>query len=475
MKLVCFVNGHPHDNTIDEGLLGQEVMRLCISLCPELHSSNMVKELATPTDIPWELNNSIAIVGMACRYPGANSLEEFWKLLEAGLEGIRKVPEGRWTKENAFMRMDNMKNTEAGFLSCPIDTFDAKFFNTNAADMHYLDPQQRLSLRVVWEALEHAAIDPNALRNTLTGVFGGWWRNDYKEMLQMLGIVDQDFLRGYMGNALGPLTARISHFFELIGPSISTESGCSTSVAGVDMACDSLRNEQCNLAIAIGANLLIHPFSPAIMEGVLAPDGRCKTFDSSADGFGRAEGIGVLILKRFSDAVADGDRIWGLIRGSAIVQEGTSKSMGTPTVDVEARAMQLALERSGVNPDEVEFVETHGTGTPVGDPIEVAAIARAYSCRKGRSNVLTIGSVKTNIGHTESVCGIAGIQKAVLSMKHEVIPKHLHVKNLNPEIDLAAIPARLPLDPIPWKRRSGGKPRIAGVNSFGITGNKKSK
>ncbi|XP_021946548.1 phenolphthiocerol synthesis polyketide synthase type I Pks15/1-like [Folsomia candida] len=478
MKMVCFVNGHPHDQDVEpfrqRGVLEEEVMKLCVSLCPEIHSAKVVVNGPALDGqlVDWELHNSIAIVGMACRYPCANTIAEFWSLLANGLEGIRKVPEGRWTKDKAFIRMDNMGATEAGFLSCPIHTFDAKFFNTNAADIHYLDPQQRLSLRVVWEALEHAGLDPNTLRNTLTGVFGGWWRNDYKEMLQMLGIPDTDFLRGYMGNALGPLTARISHFFELMGPSFSTESGCSTSVAGVDMACDSLRSDACNLAIAVGANLLLHPFSPSVMEGVLAPDGRCKTYDASADGFGRAEGIGVLILKRFSDAVADGDTIWGCIRGSAIVQEGPSKSMGTPTVDVEAKAMELALERAGVDPNDVEFVETHGTGTPVGDPIEIAAVAKAYSRgSKGRTNVLTIGSVKTNIGHTESVCGIAGIQKSVLAMKHELIPKHLHLKNLNPDINLDAIPAQLPLEAVPWKRRpKGGKPRIAGVNSFGITG-----
>ncbi|XP_021946582.1 phenolphthiocerol synthesis polyketide synthase type I Pks15/1-like [Folsomia candida] len=478
MKMVCFVNGHPHDQDVEpfrqRGVLEEEVIKLCVSLCPEIHSAKVVVNGPALDGqlVDWELHNSIAIVGMACRYPCANTIAEFWSLLANGLEGIRKVPEGRWTKDKAFIRMDNMGATEAGFLSCPIHTFDAKFFNTNAADMHYLDPQQRLSLRIVWEALEHAGLDPNTLRNTLTGVFGGWWRNDYKEMLQMLGIVDTDFLRGYMGNALGPLTARISHFFELMGPSFSTESGCSTSVAGVDMACDSLRSDACNLAIAVGANLLLHPFSPSVMEGVLAPDGRCKTYDASADGFGRAEGIGVLILKRFSDAVADGDTIWGCIRGSAIVQEGPSKSMGTPTVDVEAKAMELALERAGVDPNDVEFVETHGTGTPVGDPIEIAAVAKAYSRgSKGRTNVLTIGSVKTNIGHTESVCGIAGIQKSVLAMKHELIPKHLHLKNLNPDINLDAIPAQLPLEAVPWKRRpKGGKPRIAGVNSFGITG-----
>ncbi|XP_035713812.1 reducing polyketide synthase swnK [Folsomia candida] len=298
--------------------------------------------------------------------------------------------------------------------------------------------------------------------------FQNRWRNDYQDMIQETGM-DIEYIRCYMGNSLGPLTARISHFFELIGPSISMESGCSTSIAGVDIACDSLRNEACDVAIAIGVNLLLHPFTPGLLEGFVAQNGRCKTFDAEADGFGRAEGVGVLILKRLSNAVSDGDRIWGVIRGSAIVQEVTSRSMGTPSVNVEAKAMQLALNRAGILPDDVDYVETHGTGTPIGRrPHRVAAIAKIYSSI--RREPLVIGSVKTNIGHTESVCGIAGIHKTVLSMHHNLIPKHLNFTQLNPEIDLAAIPAQLPLQAIPWERKNNGKHRIAGINSFGITG-----
>ncbi|XP_035712782.1 phenolphthiocerol synthesis polyketide synthase type I Pks15/1 [Folsomia candida] len=417
------------------------------------------------------LNDSIAIVGMAGRYPGANNMDEFWSLLENGRDGMSRVPEWRWTNENAVIMMDDVRKTEAGFLSCPVDKFDAKFFTTNQSDLGYLDPQQRLALKVVWEALENACIDPAKLRNTLTGVFGGWWRTDFKEMLHFQGINGTDFLRVYMGNALGPLTARISHFFDLIGPALSTESACSTSIAGVDMACDSLKNENCDYAIAVGVNLLLHPFPPAdgAMEGILSPDGRCKTFDSTANGFGRSEGVGALILKRFPDAISAGDRIWGLIRGSAIVQEGSSRSMGRPTVAVEAKAMQLALDRAGVDPNDIKFVETHGTGTPVGDPIEVAAIAQVYGGRNV-DDPLIIGSVKTNIGHTESVCGIASIQKTVLSMKYNLIPKHLHLKDLHPDIDIASIPAIIPIENVPWPSGGNSTPRIAGVNSFGFTG-----
>lgn len=223
--------------------------------------------------------------------------------------------------------------------------------------------------------------------------------------------------------------------------------------------------------LQVGVNLLLNPFSldGGIMEGFLAPDGRCKTFDAAANGFGRAEGAGVLILKRFPDAISNGDRIWGLIRGSAIVQEGTSRSMGTPTTAVEAKSMQLALDRAGVDPRDVKFIETHGTGTPVGDPVEVAAIAQVYGGRN-EDNPLIIGSVKTNIGHTESVCGIASIQKIVLAMKYSKIPKHLHFNQLNPNIDIASIPALIPVDQLPWRKNCYGRPRIAGINSFGITG-----
>ncbi|XP_035707663.1 mycocerosic acid synthase-like polyketide synthase [Folsomia candida] len=473
IKMICFLNGHPNEEldemgTVNKCVLTQDLKNFWNSIISTEEGNEKISQILRPTFTRQDPTCPIAIVGMACRYPGANSIKEFWNLLEQGLEGICKVPEGRWTKENSIILIENVRNTEAGFLSCPIDVFDAKFFNTNSADMALLDPQQRLSLRVVWEALEDAGIDPNSLKNSLTGVFGGWWRNDYRDIIQEVGVNDTDFLRCYMGNALGPLTARISHFFELIGPSFSTESGCSTSIAGVDMACDNLRNEACDVAIAVGVNLLLHPFTPGLLEGLLAPNGRCKTFDAGADGFGRAEGVGVLILKRLSSAVSDGDKIWGVIRSSAVVQEGTSRSMGTPTVNVEAKAMQLALDRAGIHPDDVDFVETHGTGTPIGDPIEVAAIAKAYSSPS--RNPLIIGSVKTNVGHTESVCGITGIHKTVLAMQHNLIPKHLNFTQISPEIDLGAIPAQLPLEPIPWEKKTNGRPRVAGINSFGITG-----
>jgi acyl transferase domain-containing protein len=418
-----------------------------------------------------EVKDSIAIIGISFRLPGANTLEEFWSLLKEGREGIIKVPEWRWGEESNFTEGNaaNVRETEAGFLTCPVLEIDAKFFGLSPKELAYLDPQQRLILELVWEGLEHACINPGKLRNSQTGVFGGWWRNEYKEILQEAGgLQSNEFFRTYMGNTIATLTSRISHILELTGPSISTESGCSTSMVAVDMACKSLLNEDCDLALAFGVNLFLHPFTgDDFAKSIMAPDGRSKTFDADADGFGRAEGCTVLVLKRYADALNDNDRIWGLIRGTAVVQEGLSKSIGTPTVHCEALAMKLALQDAGVDPEQVEFVEAHGTGTAVGDPLEIAAIAEAYG--RGRKVPLTIGSVKTNIGHTESCSGIAGIIKTILAMEHEMIPRHINFKTLNPEIDLDVIPATIPVHAIEWKR-GGGRPRIAGVSSFGITG-----
>lgn len=311
------------------------------------------------------------------------------------------------------------------------------------------------------------------------------------------GVGEAEFFRSYLGNCFGVLTARISHTLGLTGPAITTESGCSSSIVAVDLACKSLQRKETNISLACGVNLLIHPFTGKTMNTVLAPDGHCKTFDASADGFGRAEGCGVLVLKRYSDAVRDGDRVWGLIRGSAVVQEGASRSLGTPTKYCESLAMSLALKDARVEARDVSYVETHGTGTPVGDPLEYAAVAAVYS--DGREDTLTIGSVKTNIGHTgiflvkslcnclsetmlrnfhiskflfsESCSGIAGIIKVILSMQNEVIPPHKNFTTLNPAINLDSIPAQIPLEAMEWKRDPAGKKhRIAGVSSFGITG-----
>lgn len=347
---------------------------------------------------------------MSCRYPGCNNLEEFWNLLANGEDGTRNPPPFRWLREQCSRNRPDCMKTNAGFLKVPIDEFDAKFFGISPKEVLYMDPQHRLLHELIWEGLEDAAIDPLKLRGSNGGVFMGSWTNDFKDILDHAGV--SEFYRTYMGNSIGAAAARISFMLGLTGPSLATESGCSSAMVAVHQACRSLQQEETNLALACGVNLLLHPFDKDEMPMVISPEGRCKTFDSKADGFSRAEGCGVLVLKRLSDAVKDNDHIWGLIRGSGVSQEGVSRSLGTPTVHCEALAMQQALKEADVEPHEVSYVEAHGTGTVVGDPMEVAAIAKAYHS-KARKEPLIIGSVKTNVGHTESCSGITGIMKVI--------------------------------------------------------------
>ncbi|CAL8140616.1 unnamed protein product [Orchesella dallaii] len=410
--------------------------------------------------------DTIAIIGMSCRYPSSNTLEEFWGILINGKDGTGNPPEFRWLKEQVMRNVPDSRKVNAGFLKCSVDDFDSKFFGISPKEMVHLDPQHRLLHELVWEGLEDAGIDPSSLEGTNGGVFIGSWINDYKEILSHAG--NNEFYRMYMGNSIGAGAARISHLLGLTGPSIATESGCSSAMVALHLACKSLERRESDFALAAGVNLLLHPFNGEEMPMIFSQDGRCKTFDEKANGFARGEGCGVLVLKRLSDAIKDGDKIWSLIKGTGMTQEGISKSMGTPTVYCESLAMKRALNDARVDPAAVSYVEAHGTGTAVGDPMEIAAIAKAYYT-PSRQDPLLIGSVKTNVGHTESCSGITGIMKVVLAMQHEIIPPHRNFETLNPAIDLNAVPAKIPLEPVSWPKNNA-IPRIAGVSSFGITG-----
>ncbi|CAL8084892.1 unnamed protein product [Orchesella dallaii] len=419
------------------------------------------------TTTSHQSNEPIAIVGMSCRYPSANNLEEFWNILVEAKDGTGNPPDFRWMREQSCGNAKpELRKTNAGFLKVPVDDFDAKFFGISPKEMVCMDPQHRLLHELVWEGLEDAAVNPESLSGTDAGVFIGSWMTDYKDILTHGG--HDEFYRMYMGNSIGAAAARISHLLGLTGPSIATESGCSSAMVAVHLACKSLQRGETSFALACGVNLLLHPFDKDVMPMVISPNGHCKTFDAKADGFARGEGCGVLVLKRLTDAVRDGDKVWALIRGSGMTQEGISKSMGTPTVQCESLAMKQALRDANVNPAHVSYVEAHGTGTVVGDPMEVSAIAKAYHSKQ-RKEPLLIGSVKTNVGHTESCSGITGIMKVVLAMQNEIIPPHRNFETLNPAIDLEAVPAKIPLEAFKWKKEVG-VPRLAGVSSFGITG-----
>ena len=415
----------------------------------------------------------IAIIGIGCRLPGgANDPETFWQLLEQGFDSSIEVPKNRWDIDEYYDSNPDapgkMISRKSSFLTTPVENFDAAFFGISPREAEYLDPQQRLLLEVTWEAIENARIQPSELRGTQTGVFVGICSNDYGDLLAQYS-TDKD-IEAYFGtgNAASTATGRISYTLGLQGPSIATDTACSSSLVAVHQACQSLRNGESNLAITGGVNLILSPalninFSKAHM---LSADGYCKTFDAAADGYVRGEGCGIIILKRLSDAERDKDPILAVIKGSAVNQDGASSGLTVPNGPAQEAVIKRALAQAKLTPDEIDYIEAHGTGTSLGDPIEINAIANVFS--DNRQTPLTIGTVKTNIGHLEGAAGIAGLIKTILSLQHETIPRHLHFQEINPSINLAAIPAQIPLQPTEWKKTNHS--RRAGISSFGFSG-----
>ncbi|MDZ7269344.1 MAG: SDR family NAD(P)-dependent oxidoreductase [candidate division KSB1 bacterium] len=416
----------------------------------------------------------IAIIGMGCRFPGgADDVEAFWQLLHEGREGTSEVPADRWNIDEYYDPNPDapgkMYVRKGGFLR-EVDKFDARFFGITPREAVSMDPQQRLLLEVTWEALEHAGIVPETLMGSPTGVFVGISGTDYSQLL--LKHVEVSGIDAYAGtgNAFSVAAGRVSYTFGLQGPSLAVDTACSSSLVSVHLACNSLRRGECDLALAGGVNLILTPeatinFARARM---LAADGRCKTFDAAADGYVRGEGCGMVVLKRLSKALADGDNILAIIRGSAVNQDGRSNGLTAPNGPAQEAVIRKALDNAGVAPHEIDYVEAHGTGTALGDPIEVRALGNVLQEGRDPSHPLVIGSVKTNFGHLESAAGIAGLIKVVLALQHGEIPAHLHFTRLNPHISLAEIPARIPTTAEPWPRH--GKARLAGVSSFGFSG-----
>ena len=423
-------------------------------------------------DIERARNEPVAIIGLGCRFPGgADSPEAFWKFLRDGRDGISEVPRDRWDI-NAYYDADpgapgKMSCRYGGFLR-QIDTFDASFFGITPRELVSMDPQQRLLLEVAWEALENAGLAAAGLFKTSTGVFAGISSFDYANA-QFLG-VDLDKITPYLGTgiALSAANGRLSYALGLTGPSMAVDTACSSSLVAVHLACQSLRSGECDMALAGGVNVILSPelsinFSKA---GMLSPDGRCKTFDASADGYVRGEGCGVVVLKRLSDALAGGDRIVALIRGSAVNQDGPSGGFTVPSGPSQEEVIRRALANGGVRAEEVGYVEAHGTGTSLGDPIEVGSLGKVFGGR-AKDEPLWIASVKTNIGHLEAAAGIAGLIKVALSLQQGEIPPHLHFEKPNPHVEWEKLPFEIPRGLRRWPK---GKRRIAGVSSFGFTG-----
>ncbi|MGB3199832.1 MAG: type I polyketide synthase, partial [Nodosilinea sp.] len=414
----------------------------------------------------------IAVIGVGCRFPQAAGPAAYWQLLRNGVDAISEVPGDRWDVEALYdpnpETAGTMYSRYGGFLGA-VDGFDAEFFGIAPREAHSLDPQQRLLLEVAWEALEGANQVPETLYNSSTGVFVGICTSDYaKRLLSTNDLTQIDAYYG-TGNALSVAAGRLSYALGLTGPCLSVDTACSSSLVSVHLACQSLRQRECRQALAGGVNLILSPentvtFSRARM---LAADGRCKTFDAAADGYVRGEGCGVVVLKRLSDAIADGDTILALIRGSAVNQDGPSGGLTVPNGPSQQAVIRQALAQGGVDPAQVSYIEAHGTGTALGDPIEVGALGAVFGASHTADAPLWMGSAKTNIGHLEGAAGIAGLIKVVLSLHHGQIPPHLHFQQPSPHIDWERLPVRVPTQPMPWPQPDQ---TIAGVSSFGFSG-----
>src|SRR6201992_719537 len=417
----------------------------------------------------------IAVVGMVCRLPGgADTPDQCWRLLQDGGSGIVGVPPGRWDADAFYSDDHSVPGTivskEGGFLtSWRPDEFDAEFFGISPREAAAMDPQQRLLLEVTWEALENAGITAPMIRGTQTSVFVGMTTYDYT--LTLAGRLPPEEVDPHVpfGNAANFAAGRLSYFLGAHGPAVVLDTACSSSLVTVHLACQSLRRRESDQALVAGVNLMLSPENSVATSrgGMLAPDGRCKTFDASADGYVRSEGCGVVVLKRLSDAVRDGDSVLAVVRGSAVNQDGPSSGQTVPSGPAPQAVLRAALASARLKPSEIDYIEAHGTGTALGDPIELDALSQVFGDRD-ESAPLVLGSVKTNLGHLENSAGIAGFIKTVLSMNHGYIPPHLHFTALTPNAGAGASKFTVAADGMPWP--AVDRPRRAGVSSFGVSG-----
>ncbi|MBD2519332.1 SDR family NAD(P)-dependent oxidoreductase [Nostoc sp. FACHB-973] len=415
---------------------------------------------------------AIAIIGIGCRFPGAKDPEAFWQLLRNGVDAITEIPKNRWDLDEYYdpnPEIPGKTNSRCGGFLQQVDQFDPHFFGISPREAMSMDPQQRLLLEVAWEALEDAGQVREQLSGSRTGVFVGISTNDYT-LIQGEGY--SQHIQGYdlTGNVLSLAAGRLSYVFNFKGPSMAIDTACSSSLVAVHLACQSLWNKEANMALAGGVNIIVAPTGHIGLTNLkaLSPDGRCKTFDAEANGYVRSEGSGFIVLKPLSQALADNDQIYALIRGSAINHDGRSKGLTVPYGPAQEALIRQALDNAGVAPAEISYVELHGTGTPLGDPIEAIALGTVLDADRSPGNYCAVGSVKSNIGHLEAASGIAGLIKVALSLKHQQIPPNLHFHQPNPYIPFETLPIRVQQSLTPWPQ--GSSPAFAGVSSFGFAG-----